>query len=43
MLAEPGAGYYAYETFRRLVKVAARPVFQYRMRPHQRDAHQASA
>ena len=33
MLGEPGAGYYAYEAFRRLVKVAARPVFRHRMRP----------
>lgn len=36
MLATPGAGYYAYEAFRRLVKFAARPVFRRRMRPHAR-------
>ena len=33
LLAEPSVGYYAYEGFRRLLKVAARPVFAHRMRP----------
>jgi hypothetical protein len=41
MLAEPGAGYYAYEAFRRLVKVAARPVFRHRMRTHPGEARHA--
>ena len=36
MLAEPSVGRYAYEAFRRLVKVASRPVFAHRMRPHAR-------
>ena len=43
MLAEPGAGYYAYEAFRRLVKVAAGPVFRHRMRPHPGEPRQAPA
>ena len=34
MLAEPDAGFYAYEAFRRLVKIAAGPVFRHRMRPY---------
>jgi hypothetical protein len=34
MLAEPGAGYYTYEAFRRFAKIVARPVFRHRMRPH---------
>jgi hypothetical protein len=43
MLAEHDAGYYAYEAFRRLVKVAARPVFRHRMRPHSGGARRAPA
>ena len=34
LLAEPDAGFYAYEAFRRLVKIAAGPVFRHRMRPY---------
>ena len=33
MLGEPSVGHYAYETFRRVVKVVSRPVFAHRMRP----------
>jgi hypothetical protein len=33
LLAERGAGFYCYEAWRRLVRLAARPVFQHRMRP----------
>lgn len=33
MLAAPSAGQYVYEAFRRIVKIAARPVFAQRMRP----------
>lgn len=36
LLADRNAGFYAYEAWRRLVKVAARPVFRYRMRPASR-------
>lgn len=36
LLAERNAGFYCYEAWRRLVKVAARPVFRYRMRPASR-------
>ena len=36
MLAEPSLGHYAYETFRRVVKVVSRPVFAHRMRPYAR-------
>ena len=34
LLSDRGAGYYAYETWRRAVKWMAGPVFRYRMRPH---------
>ena len=33
MLADRGAGFYAYEAFRRVVRVAAKPIFKRRMRP----------
>jgi hypothetical protein len=36
MLGEPSVGHYAYETFRRVVKVVSRPVFAHRMRPYAR-------
>lgn len=33
LLADRGAGFYAYEAFRRLVRVAAKPIFHRRMQP----------
>ena len=36
MLAEPSIGHYAYEAFRRFVKIVSRPVFAHRMRPYAR-------
>ena len=32
LLAEPGLGYYTYEAWRRLARLAARPIFRHRMR-----------
>jgi hypothetical protein len=36
MLAEPSVGHYAYEAFRRFVRIVSRPVFAHRMRPYAR-------
>ena len=36
MLAEPSVGTYAYEAFRRFVKIVSRPVFAHRMRAYAR-------